>query len=262
MERFYEDRSSLFVRAYDAFLDPPPPQIVGDVEFYQQLAGEAAAPTLELACGTGRIAVALAERGIEITGIDIAEGMLALAQDKRDALPEAVRRRLVLQAGDMCELNLDKQFGMIFVAFRSFQHLLTIDLQRQALAVMRRHLAPGGCLALHLFDPRLDLLLEGVATLPRLSGSDPVTHHRYTGEVLQARFDHVSQVRRDIWQYTEFGLAGEVVEQATREMALRWTYRWELRHLLELCGFAVQAEYSDFAGSPTEYGRELVVVAR
>jgi len=75
VERFYEDRSSLFVRAYDAFLDPPPPQIVGDVEFYQQLAGEAAAPTLELACGTGRIAVALAERGIEITGIDIAEGI-------------------------------------------------------------------------------------------------------------------------------------------------------------------------------------------
>jgi SAM-dependent methyltransferase len=262
VERFYEGSSSLFVRAYDAFHHQPPPQIIGDVAFYQQLAREAAGPALELACGTGRIAIALAERGIEITGIDVSEGMLALARRKHDALPQAARRRLVLLVGDMCELDLNKQFGLVFVAFRSFQHLLTIDLQRRALAVMRRHLAPGGHLALHLFDPRLDLLMEGVTNLPRLTGSDPVTQRRYTGEVLRARFDHLSQVRRDLWRYTELGPTGEVVEQATREMALRWTYRWELRHLLALCGFAVQAEYSDFIGSAPEYGKELIVVAR
>ena len=45
-------------------------------------------------------------------------------------------------------------------------------------------------------------------------------------------------------------------------MALRWTYRWELRHLLELCGFVVEAEHSDFHGAPPAYGKELVVVAR
>ena len=45
-------------------------------------------------------------------------------------------------------------------------------------------------------------------------------------------------------------------------MALRWTYRWELYHLLALCGFAVEAEYSDFHGSGPVYGRELIVVAR
>jgi hypothetical protein len=45
-------------------------------------------------------------------------------------------------------------------------------------------------------------------------------------------------------------------------MALRWTYRHELRHLLELCGFAIEAEYSDFAGAAPAYGEELIVVAR
>ena len=44
-------------------------------------------------------------------------------------------------------------------------------------------------------------------------------------------------------------------------MALRWTWRWELRHLLELCGFVVVAEYSDFARSGPAYGKELIVVA-
>jgi SAM-dependent methyltransferase len=262
VERFYLDRTSLFVRAYDAFHHHPPAPIAGDVAFYRQLAHEAAGPTLELACGTGRIAVALAEAGIDIVGVDVSDGMLAIAQRKRDALPESVRARLVLRAGDMCELDLDQRFGLIFVAFRSFQHLLTIDLQRRALAAMHRHLAPDGRVALHLFDPRLDLLIEGIAALPRVSGIDPATRRRYTGEVLRARFDHLAQVRHDLWQYTEFSATGEALEQATREMSLRWTYRWELHHLLALSGYLVEAEYSDFVGSPPAYGAELIVVAR
>lgn len=262
MQRFYEGGSSLFVRAYDALHHQPPPPIVGDVAFYRQLARDCAAPVLELACGTGRIAAALAEDGIDITGIDISDGMLAIAQRKRQALPEAARERLMLIAGDMRELHLDRQFGLIIVAYRSFQNLLTIDHQRRTLAAMRRHLAPGGHLALHLFDPRVDLLIEGLAALPRVSGTDPATQRRYAGEVLRARFDHMAQLRHDLWQYTEFSAAGDILDQATREMSLRWTWRWELRHLLELCGFAVEAAYSDFVGSPPVYGRELIVVAR
>jgi hypothetical protein len=45
-------------------------------------------------------------------------------------------------------------------------------------------------------------------------------------------------------------------------MVLRWTYRWELYHLLNLCGFAVEAEYSDFNGSAPAYGKELILIAR
>jgi ubiquinone/menaquinone biosynthesis C-methylase UbiE len=261
-ERFYAGSSSLFVRAYDALHHQPPLPIVGDVAFYLRLARDAAAPVLELACGTGRIAVALAESGIDITGIDVSDGMLAIARRKREALAEVSRARLRLLAGDMCELDLDGRFGLIIVAFRSFQHLLTIDLQRKALAAMRRHLAPEGRLALHLFDPRLDLLIEGMVALPKVSGIDPATQRRYTAEVLRASFDHAAQVRRDLWQYREFSPAGELLEQATQEMALRWTYRWELHHLLTLGGFVVEAEYSDFAGSPPAYGKELVVLAR
>jgi hypothetical protein len=74
--------------------------------------------------------------------------------------------------------------------------------------------------------------------------------------------DHVAQIRRDLWRYTEFAPGGAVMHEATREMALRWTWRWELHHLLELSGFSTEAEYSDFAGSPPAYGKELIVVAR
>jgi SAM-dependent methyltransferase len=150
----------------------------------------------------------------------------------------------------------------VFVAFRSFQLLLTVERQRAALQVMRRHLRPGGTLVLHLFDPRLELLLGDGGAGRIMSGTHPVTGRRYAGEVLRADIDHLAQVRWDLWRYTELGAGGEVLAEATRQMTLRWTYRWELRHLLEVCGFTVEAEYSDFTGAAPAYGEEMIVVAR
>jgi len=127
---------------------------------------------------------------------------------------------------------------------------------------LRRHLRPDGRLALHLFDPRFDLLADENPPAIRQSGIDPATQRRYTGEILRTGRDYLNQIRRDLWRYAETDLNGSLFEEATREMALRWTYRWELRHLLELCGFVVEAEYSDFHGALPAYGKELIVVAR
>lgn len=80
--------------------------------------------------------------------------------------------------------------------------------------------------------------------------------------MLRTRFDHLNQVRHDLWRYTELAPNGAVLAQDTREMALRWTYRWELHHLLRLCGFTVEAEYSDFGRSAPAYGKELILVAQ
>jgi hypothetical protein len=163
---------------------------------------------------------------------------------------------------DMSALNFGRRFGFVFVPFRSFQALLTIDLQRKSLEAIRRPLEPTGRLALHLFDPRLDLLIDASIRLPGLSGTHPETRRRYVGEILRTNLDHLNQVRRDLWRYAEIGPNGEMLAADTREMALRWTYRWELHHLLNLCGLAVEAEYSDFFGSAPAYGKELILVAR
>jgi ubiquinone/menaquinone biosynthesis C-methylase UbiE len=262
VDQFYEKAGSLFVEAYDAFYARSRPQIAGDVAFYERLARGGGGAVLEIGCGTGRITVPLAQAGLEVTGIDLSEAMLAIARRKFAALPTSVQAHVNLINQDMTALNLGKCFNLVFVPFRSFQHVLTIDLQRKALKAIRRHLEPTGRLALHLFDPRLDFLCDANNPPPGLSGTHPETGRRYVGEILQTHFDHLNQVRRDLWRYTEVGPNGGVLADDTREMALRWTYRWELHHLLRLCGFAVEAEYSDFVGSAPAYGRELVLVAR
>jgi ubiquinone/menaquinone biosynthesis C-methylase UbiE len=260
VDQFYEKAGSLFVQAYDAFYSGSGPQIAGDVAFYERLAREVGGPVLELACGTGRIALPLAKSGLHVTGVDRSEAMLAIARSKLADLPDSVQERLTLVNQDMSALNLGRRFGFIFVSFRSLQALLTIDLQRKSLEAIRRHLEPTGRLALHLFDPRLDLLIDASITFG-LSGTHPETGRRYVGEVRRTNFDHLNQIRRDLWRYAEIGPNGEVLAEDTREMATRWTYRWELHHLLNLCGLAVEAEYSDFVGSAPAYGRELILVA-
>ena len=226
MERFYEGPQSLFVRAYDAIYREAPPPIAGDVAFYQHLAEQTGGPVLELACGTGRIALPLAESGLDVTGVDVSDGMLAIIRRKAQA------HRLTLVAQDMSALNLDRRFGCIIIAFRSFQHLLTVELQRQTLAAIHRHLAPDGRLALHLFDPRLDLLIDEAPRQTVLRGTDPATGHTFTGELLSARFDYLAQIRRDLWRYREFAPDNALLAEDTREMALRWIWRSELHHLL------------------------------
>ena len=262
MDRFYDGIGSVLVEAYDAFYAAETGPVAGDTAFYRGLAQDAGGPTLEVACGTGRITLALAAAGLTITGVDLSDGMLDCARAKAAALPEPARQRLTLIRQDMAELDLGSRYGFAFVPFRSFQHVPTTELQQQTLAAIHRHLVPGGRLALHLFDPRFDRLVDGADPPRDHAGTDPLTGRRYTAQVLETRLDHLAQTRHDLWRYAELGPDGAVLRQETRLMSLRWTHRWELHHLLARCGFTVEAEYSDFARSPPAYGKELVVVAR
>jgi SAM-dependent methyltransferase len=259
---FYDGEGSLFVKAYDALYSSADPQLAPIVAFYERVAREVGGGVLEVACGTGRFVVPLARTGLHVTGVDRSAAMMAVARRKLAKLPAAVQERVTLVEQDMTALSLDRRFGFISVPARSLQHLLTVDLQRASLAAIRRHIEPNGRIALHLFDPRHDLLVDANAARATLSGIHPETGRRYVGEVVRTDLDHVNQVRRDLWRYTEIGRDGEVLAEDTREMTLRWTYRFELHHLLELCGFAVEAEYSDFVGSAPAYGKELIVIGR
>ena len=262
MDRFYEGAASIFVEAYDAFYPVDSPPIAGDVDFYAEIGRLSGGPVLEIACGTGRITLPLADAGLDVTGVDLSEGMLAIARRKAESYSEQTRQHVQFLCQDMTRLQISNRFSFTFIPFRSFQHLLSSDDQKKALTAIHGHLDPGGRLALHLFDPRLDLLIDGGAPIPDSHGENPVTGRRYKGEVLRTDFDHRAQIRRDLWRYTEIDDKGTVRREATREMALRWTYRWELYHLLTLCGFAVEEEYSDFRRSASAYGRELIVVCR
>lgn len=233
-----------------------------DVAFYLELARSAGGKVLELACGTGQVAIPLAEAGLEVTGLDRSAAMLRRAQAKAASLGPEIRARLLFVDGDMATFELGARFDIVIIPFRSFQFLLTPDLQQSCLARVWKHLRPGGTFAFQLFDPLLDLCVPSASSERSDAAIDPTTGHIIRVDAVRHPNDTLAQVLHETWRFTETTPDGAVLRSEAEELRLRWTYRHEMRYLLELCGFEVLAEYSDFAGSPPAYGREQVWVAR
>jgi hypothetical protein len=90
----------------------------------------------------------------------------------------------------------------------------------------------------------------------------PRTWHTVRVEASNRSNDVVSQVFEETWRFTETASDGTVLREEEEVLRMRWTYRHELRYLLELAGFEFVAEYSDYQKSPPQYGKEILVVAR
>ena len=262
---FYAD-GGLNVETYDARTGGFP----GEIDWWVRHAAAAGGPVLELACGTGRVTWPMARAGVPIVGLDLSPAMLRAAESKRDREPADASRRVRFVRGDMTRFELDEAFALAIIPFRAFQALLTPEAQRSSLTSIRRHLRPGGRLIIDLFDPRLEWLLPDRSTPPvpdRPRVTHPTTGNVVTIEVLERTNDPLRQVLRELWQFTETATAtgrrDEIVRRREHEiLELRWTYRYEMRHLLELCGYEIERELSDFADSPPTYGREQIWMAK
>ena len=222
----------------------------GEVEFYLALAQQAkerGLRTLELAAGTGRIAIPLAQAGIPIVGLDISPDMLARAREKSAGLDT-----VEWVEGDMCEFDLGEQFGLVIIPAGTFQLLLETEDQLACLRCIERHLAPVGRLAFEVGNPNIVDMAEWLAAKrgaflrnPRRDFVHPETGRRIlswgTAEY------HPSEQR--ILQYgfiEELDDDGEVVRRSYGQpMELRYLHRYEAEHLLARAGFEIEALYGD-----------------
>jgi SAM-dependent methyltransferase len=253
-----------YAKIYDAMTSADWGEASADVTFFCREFQDIKGPVLELACGTGRVAIPLAKAGHEVHGLDASPAMLAVAIRNRQDLPAAIRDRLFLAEGNMQEFAFPMQFAGVYVTCRSFQHLLSPDDQENCLRCIHRHLRDDGIMVLNLFDPRYDLLLpsETAAPVARSVLTHAISGNKVLVEVLERVNDLVSQCLTETWRFTEFGSDNvRVVRQEEELLKLRWTFRQEMRHLLRLCEFRVLAEYSDFEKPPPSYGKEQVWVA-
>jgi len=257
---FYE-RPGLNIETYDLRANP------GDVDFFVQQALGSGGPVLELACGTGRISWAIAAAGVRITGLDRSPEMLRVAESKRQAAGAAATERARFVSGDMTAFDLGQRFPLIICPFRSFQMLLTVEEERDCLGAVYRHLEGGGRFIVPLFDPRLEYLVPGgVAARTSMRIGEPV-RHPVTGndvvvDAMERENDPLTQTFVERWRFREMGAGGRVLREEWETLPMRWIYRYEMRYLLELSGFDVEAEYSDYEGAPPAYGREQIWVAR
>lgn len=228
----------------------------GEAEFYLRTAaeaagGQAAGRVLELACGTGRLTLPLAERGLEMTGLDLSPAMLSRARAK--AHQAGVEARFI--QGDMRAFTLGERFDLIFIPINSICHLLTRADAEACLASVRAHLAPAGRFVIDVFSPSL-------AILTRENGRwfDLGTYEDEQGRPVrlseQNRYERDTQLNHIVWRFE--GEAGRPVE---RRLTMRQYFPQELDALLAYNGFVIAAKYGQYGGAPfhAESNQQLVV---
>ena len=215
---------------------------------------------LELACGTGRLTVPLAGRGLNITGFDSSDAMLEAAKAKADAQKAKADAQGVSPAfvfGDMREFAWDAPFDLIFLPNNSLGHLHTLSDICACFASVLRHLSPQGRFVVDMFSPSLPLLLR-----------EPNTHcpmtecTRSDGKTVAVSetvsYDGTAQVLHALWHYRAEGEPADV-----RPLDLRIFFPQELDALLTLSGFVIEAKYGGFDKAPfTGASRQQVIVCR
>jgi SAM-dependent methyltransferase len=142
MDWFKEDTGTRYDQSSGPYFEAA--TIAETVDFLEPLGRGGA---LELAIGTGRIAVPLAAQGVRVAGIDYSPPMVEQLRTKTDAIPVAI--------GDMSTTTVDGTFSLVYVVFNSINNLTTQEAQVAAFANAAAHLAPGGCFVIEVGVPPL-----------------------------------------------------------------------------------------------------------
>jgi SAM-dependent methyltransferase len=205
-----------------------------DVPFYVGLATDTDGPLVELAIGTGRVAIPVTlATGRTVIGIDSSPAMLAQAR----AAAAAAGVTLDLREGDMRDLKLDKPAGLIYCPFRALLHLPTWADRRRVFERVAASLRPGGKFAWNAFafDPHVAARLDGQHQ------DRPVAH--------QVHYD-IADNRIDL-RLDDGGTS-----------SLWWATKNEWLGLLDVAGLELEALYGSFDRTPlNEQSREYIFVA-
>ena len=247
-------------RLYDLDLVEDP----GDVDLYLALATRTGGPVLELAAGSGRIAVPLTLAGHDVTAVDLDPAMLERAFARARAAGSRGAGRLDLIEADLLELDLPGagSYRLAIIALNSLFLLATRDAQRQAFRVMARHLAPGGLVAVDVWLPEPDDLARFDGRLIfEYERREPETGNEVT-KVDAARYDPTTAIV-DLTVVYEEGPPGASAIRWIRRDALRLVGADELRAMAEDAGLVVEEIGGDYDLDPIGPGSErAVLIAR
>jgi len=202
---------------------------------------------LELAAGTARASIPIAQAGHCVVGVDYAKDMLAIAKRKRDAVGLDDRELKLIHA-DVLKLDIDKKFDVVAIFFNTFLGFTTLEQQDQFLQMVRRHLKPrGGIFWLDIFQPNLALMANEVS-----KGIDATIFHvpalnRTVFVNVDVRRDPSKQLQRVTFNYRWHDANGVEHRQRT-EFDLTFIFPRELQILLERNGLVIEKVFGDYDG--------------
>ncbi len=257
-----ERAREFYAQTYDVSVSDWP----GEIDFYRELAAEAASDgraVLEVACGTGRVAIRLARHGAEVVGLDLSAAMLDVAREK-----SAGMGNMRWVQGDMRSFDLGEAIGLAIIPGHAFQNIVTAADQIACLESIKRHLVPGGVLIVHLDHQDVGWLGDLTGDKGGVFEAAEQFAHPKTGRQIRASrawsYERSSQTATAETVWEEIRADGRVVGRwETGPIRLHCVFRFEMEHLLARAGFAVEAVYGDFFRQELQdESSEMIWVAR
>ena len=228
---------------YEEFYDPVTYDLEcdnfdSDMPLIEKWAQSLGSPLLDLACGTGRMALHLARQGYHVTGVDIISNMIDHAKTKASKSNVSIDWNVA----DARAFHLNKQFPFIFMLMNAFQFLHTREDHEAMLACVREHLQPDGFFLFETRNPTPRNLFElrhpdgEHYTLPD-GGELTVTE--------QHNYDPITQIQH----YTRRLRFPNNVEKINRT-ALRYVFPQEMEALLYYNGFKIHTVFGSWKEEP------------
>ncbi len=225
-----------------------------DKKFYLDKIQNAGGPVLEIGCGTGRIFCDALKQGADIYGIDQSELMLGKLKEKIDE-KEYFRVQLI----NALEYKPEIKFNLIIAPFRMFTHIITVNDQLKFLKNVYDSLAENGEYVFNVFNPDLNRIQTGDKENLRFEGE------YMPGRILKfydsSKPDLLNQIQHVTFRF-EWDDNGKMMEDKFY-FPMRYSFRFELQHLVERAGFKSVSIYRDFDYNElNEEIKEFVVVCK
>lgn len=228
--RNFDPAKSFGTRTAAIYDDQPRGDEAETIDF---LIGQArGGPVLELAIGTGRIGLPLAQRGLTVSGIELSEAMVAQLRRKPGG------QDIPVTMGDYADVGVDGEFRLIFVVFNTIYNLLSQDDQVRCFQNVARHLTNDGVFVIEA-ELATDYLC---ARNKQYVDAERVEVDEVTLDV--ARFDTVTQLLEESHiQITENGIR-------LSPIVTRYIWPSEMDLMARIAGLRLHARYGGWHGEP------------
>jgi len=207
-------------------------EIARTVDVLAALAGDG--PALELAVGTGRIALPLSARGVGVEGIELSAAMARRLAAKPGA------ERVGVTIGDMTTTRVPGEFALAYLVFNTINNLTTQDAQVACVANAAAHLRPGGRFVVEVGVPALRRLPPGQDVVPFTVASDGDGG----GIVGFDRYDVVTQA------FTSNHVAVAGGTGSFRTIPFRYVWPAELDLMARMAGLTLEHRWADWSRAP------------
>ena len=168
-----------------------------DIEFWKQIFSMTpGGKVLELAAGTGRLAIPLIREGAEYTGVEISPAFCNQAKTK---LSQHQMNATFLQ-GDIRELELNDTFDLIFIGFNSFLHLLKDEDAKACLNCVKKHMHKETLFVIDIFVPNPLFLYRPETRFPVMDYKDSKTNELTTVDEISV-YDPETEINKITWFY-------------------------------------------------------------